>query len=149
MALVEFALVVPLLALLLVGLIEVGRFAYFNIAVGNAAHAGAAFGAASYTNAASTTGMHDAAVADAQNTVANLSSAVGQTVCTCWNSATGTESPAPPTHAACTATCATGTPLTYVQMDTAGTFTSMFNYPMLPHTYSTSARAIMRVSQGQ
>ena len=39
-ALVEFALVVPLLALLLVGIIEIGRFAYFSIAVANAARAG-------------------------------------------------------------------------------------------------------------
>lgn len=146
-ALIEFALVIPLLALILVGLIEIGRFAYFSIAVGNAAHAGAAFGAANFANAANTTGIHNAAFNDAQNNIANLTSAVGQTVCSCWNGATGTETPAPPTHATCGTACASGVNVTYVQVDTAGSFSPMFNYPMLPTRYSTSARAIMRVRQ--
>lgn len=145
-ALVEFAIAVPLLALILVGLIEVGRYAYFAIAVGNAARAGASFGAASFVNAANLAGIRAAATTDGTNNVHAITP-TAQTVCSCWNGATGTESPAPPTHATCGTTCATGVNVTYVQVDTTGTFTSMFNYPMLPNSYTASARAIMRVKQ--
>ena len=40
-ALVEFAIAIPILIMVLVGLIEYGRYAYFVIEIGNAAHAGA------------------------------------------------------------------------------------------------------------
>ena len=148
MALVEFALVVPILALLLVGLIEVGRFAYFNIAVGNAARAGAQYGAFSSSNAGNSAGIAAAAEADANGSgkIVNIT-ASGTVVCSCWNGTAGTESPSPPTAAACTANprCTSGVPVPYVQVDASGSYPAMFNYPGLPSTFSTSARAIMRV----
>jgi Flp pilus assembly protein TadG len=43
-AAVEFALILPVLALLVLGCVDLGRFAYNYIAVQNAARAGAAYG---------------------------------------------------------------------------------------------------------
>lgn len=143
-ALMEFALVVPLLALLLVGIIEIGRFAYFSIAVGNAARAGAQYGSYDTTRAVDFTGMQNAAVADGQNNIKTIS-ATANDVCTCWNSTTGTEAPSPPTHAQCGVTCTSGRNVTYVEVDTSGNFSSMFSYPVFPSTFAVSAKAIMRV----
>lgn len=143
-ALVEFALVVPLLALLLVGIIEIGRYAYFSIAVGNAARAGAQYGIYDTTRAVDIQGMEAAAIADGQNNIKAIS-ATANDVCTCWNSTTGTESPNPPTHAQCGPPCTSGQNVTYVEVDTTGNFSSMFSYPIFPSTFTVSAKAIMRV----
>src|SRR5579862_967730 len=65
-ALLEVALVTPLLLLLLVGTIELGRFAYFGILVGNAARAGAAYGAQSPAQSADAPSICNAASNDFQ-----------------------------------------------------------------------------------
>lgn len=144
MALVEFALVVPMLALLLVGIIEIGRFAYFSIAVANAARAGAQYGSYDTTRAVDTTGMQNAATADGANNIANIT-ATANDVCTCANTTTGAQSPSPPTHAQCGQACASGVNVTYVEVDTTGSFSPMFNYPLFPSSFSVSSKAIMRV----
>jgi Flp pilus assembly protein TadG len=146
MALVEFAIVVPLLALLLVGLIEIGRFAYYSIVVGNAANAGAQYGAQNQQMAGQFTSIQNFAKADGQNNISNIS-ATASNVCSCWVESTGTESPAPPTVANCTQNCASGIKVTYVQVQTSGSFPKMFNYPMFPANFSVSATAMMRVRQ--
>jgi Flp pilus assembly protein TadG len=63
-SLLEFALVLPLLLLLLLGVIEIGRYAYVGILVGNAARAGAAYGAQTAITAADTAGITNAASSD-------------------------------------------------------------------------------------
>ena len=149
MALVEVALIVPLLALLLVGLIEVGRYGYFSIVVANAAHAGAQYGAFSAQTAGDTGsagGIVAAAKADGQNNIKAIQ-ATAQDVCACWNSRSGTESPAPPTAAACGQVCTSGRNVTYVKVNTTGTFNAMFDYPSLPSSFTVSSQAIMRVHQ--
>jgi Flp pilus assembly protein TadG len=60
-ALVEMALIVPILVLLIVGVIEIGRYAYISILVGNAARAGAAFGTQNLTTNGNTTEINNAA----------------------------------------------------------------------------------------
>lgn len=144
MAMVEFVLIVPVLILLVVGLVEVGRFTYYSIVVGNAARAGAQYGAQSLTTAIDSTGMATAATTDGQNNIHNIT-AQGNDVCTCWNGTTGTESPSPPTHAQCGLACATGRNVTYVQVNTSGTFNALLNWYQLPSTFTVSAQAIMRV----
>lgn len=143
-ALVEFALVVPLLALLLVGIIEIGRFAYFSIAVANAARAGAQYGSYDISRAVDKTGMQNAATADGSNNISNIQ-ATANDVCTCWNSSTGTESPYPPTHTQCGSTCTGARNVTYVEVDTTGSFAPMFSYPLFPSSFSVSSKAVMRV----
>ena len=143
-ALVEFALVVPLLALLLGGIIEIGRFAYFSIAVANAARAGAQYGSYDSVRAVDITGMKNAAVADGQNNIKTIQAAAND-VCTCWNSTSGTEAPSPPTHAQCGVLCTSGRNVTYVEVDTSGSFSPMFSYPLFPSSFAVSSKAIMRV----
>src|SRR6201981_3002320 len=63
-ALVEMALIVPIVLILVLGIIEIGRYAYIAILVGNAARAGAAFGAQSKQQSNDSTGMQNAAQYD-------------------------------------------------------------------------------------
>lgn len=148
-ALVEFALVVPLLALVLIGIVEFGRFMYYSIVVGNAANAGAEYGAQSYSYAAQTGtsgGIAQAAIADAQNNIQAIT-ANATDVCACWDDSAGTESPAPPNATQCGQSCTSGVPVTYVQVVTSGSYAPMFQYPGIPSTFSISATAYMRVRQ--
>jgi Flp pilus assembly protein TadG len=142
----EFALMLPLLIVLLLGVIEFGRFTYFSIVVGNAAHAGAEYGAQSQTNGGDIAGMEAAATADGQNNIANITPLASQ-VCACWNNATSTSTPSTPTAAACGQTCTTGQRVVYAQVHTTGTYSPLFTYPGLPSTFTVSAQAIMRVPQ--
>jgi len=149
MALVEFAIILPLLMLLLVGLIEVGRLAYFTIEVGNAAHAGAQYGALSMSNAQDTTGMTNAAKDDGQNSISTLTVNANY-VCACWNGTTQT--PSPPTHAACGLPCTgTGRAITYVQVSATGTINALMNYGALglPSSWIVTRVATIRVSPRQ
>jgi Flp pilus assembly protein TadG len=141
LAIVEFALAVPLLLLILVGLVETGRFAYYSILVGNAARAGVQYGAQNIANAQDDTGMQAAATNDAQN-IADITARAGRT-CACTNgTATNTQS------------CSTGLcPLAgyhrvvYVWVTASGTFSSLFRYPGIPQSLRISRTATMRVSE--
>jgi hypothetical protein len=64
-SLVEFALVVPLLLLLLLGAIEVGRAAYYAIAVTSASYSAVEFGAQTYATAGDDNGIKQAALSEA------------------------------------------------------------------------------------
>jgi Flp pilus assembly protein TadG len=142
-ALVEFALGLPLLMMLLVGLIEVGRLAWFNIQVGNAAHAGAQYGATP-GNGGDLTGMQTIAESDAQNGLTGIT-AVAQNVCSCWNGTAS--SPATPAASACGVACTNGgRQITYVQVTATGTLNSLFNYTAfgLPRSWSVTRVALIR-----
>jgi Flp pilus assembly protein TadG len=148
-ALVEFALALPLLIMLLIGVIEFGRLAYFSIQVGNAAHAGAEYGSLNVQNGANFTGMKNAAIADGQNSIAAIS-ASAQNVCSCW---TGTaEVPNPPSSSACGAACtvAGGRQVTYAQVKVTGIIKPLFNYgPLVPSSWTVVKTATIRVSPAQ
>lgn len=124
-ALVEFAIIMPMLIMLMLGLMELGRFTYYSILVGNAARAGAMYGAQGDQYVTDTDGMTDTAKADAQSLSAITSTATQ--VCSCW---TGTTS----TVLSCTAaveSCATGHRVVYAQVSVTGTFHPLFHYPAL------------------
>lgn len=141
LALVEFALVVPMLMLLLVGSIETGRFMYYSILVGNAARAGVQYGSLSLTNANDNTGINAAATNDGQN--ASGLSASGGLVCSCWN---GTA--AIPTDCSQQSCSLAGyNRIVYVQVTATMTLTPLFNYPGLPSSYNLTRQAVMRVQQ--
>jgi Flp pilus assembly protein TadG len=148
-ALIEFALALPILIMVLVGIIEYGRYTYFAIEIGNAAHAGAAYGSRNATTGADTTGMKNAAIADGQNAIFPLNtSAVGaQNVCACWTGTT--ETPSPPTASACGQTCTTtgARQVTYAQVTVTATISPLFNYTMLglPSSWTVARTATIRV----
>lgn len=140
-ALVEFALVLPLLMLLLLGVVEIGRYAYFAIQVGNAARAGAQYGAQNGTTAYDTTGIVNAAKADGNNSVAGLT-VTPSNYCWCWNGSSGS------TVSCNSGTCPNGSHLVeYVQVTVSGTVNPLFNYPFLPSSLSVNNTATMRIAQ--
>jgi Flp pilus assembly protein TadG len=129
---VEFALLAPVLILLVIGLIEVGRYTYFGILAAHAAEAGARYGAENLYTAQDKTGMQNSALNDAQN----LSGfkAVANHTCS-QNGAL--------------ASCLGGTPapnmVYYVNVTVSGTFPSLLNYPGVPTSVPVTAYATMRV----
>jgi Flp pilus assembly protein TadG len=140
-ALIEFALVVPLLILVMLGLVELGRFAYFSILVGNAARAAAQYGAQDGTTALDNTGMQNAGTNDSTNNIQSLTISPTH-FCRCWDGTTQT-------NVSCatnpSTACATGHRVIYVQVDASGTFSPLFNYPKLPSSFTVGATSIMRV----
>ncbi|MBV8066350.1 MAG: pilus assembly protein [Candidatus Eremiobacteraeota bacterium] len=133
-SMVEFAILAPVLILMLIGLIEVGRYTYFAILAGNAARAGVQYGAQSTTYALDNTGMQNAALQDAQNL--SQWSATATHFCT-LNGAS----------ASCPAAGATPPPgmLYYVQVKINGTFQPMMAYPGIPKNVPIGSTATMRV----
>jgi Flp pilus assembly protein TadG len=141
-ALVEIALMFPIFLALLVGAAEFGRLAYAAIEVANAARAGAAYGAQSHITASNYTGMQLAATQDAPNVTGITATATN--FCAC--------SSAPSTPVSCTAvltSCSTAPlhSLEYVQVNTTAMIGPLFNYPGIPHTFTLTGQAIMRVEQ--
>lgn len=135
-SMIEFAILAPVFVLLLMGIIEVGRYTYFGILAANAARAGVQYGAQNTTTAAQTNAIRAAALQDGQN----LSTwAITPTTLCSVNGAT-------PTAAACSGVGVPVNTIYYVQVQVAGTFTSLFNYPGVPHSAPIGATAIMRVA---
>jgi Flp pilus assembly protein TadG len=144
-SLLELALLLPILILLLLGIIELGRYSEAAIVVANAARAGAQYGAQSPQTAGDAGGISQAAIADAGNTSALLTPLIGlqvtnTPVCGCVGST--------PDQATCTNPptnyCRL---LVYVQVDTSGTFQTLFPYPGIPPLRTLSATYEERVGQ--
>lgn len=134
--LVEFAVVVPVVLLLLVGAVEIGRLAYLGMLVKNAAHAGVQYGAQNLATAADNTGMQNAAVNDGQN-ISGLT-ATASHYCSCADGSSST----------CAAgDCSASHRLVYVQVNTTGQFAPLLHWPGLPSSYTINGQAVMRVAQ--
>jgi Flp pilus assembly protein TadG len=92
-ALVETALVFPILILLLAGAAAIAQATYAAIEVSNAARAGVAYGAQSVSQSADTTGIQTAAANDAGDLSATLTTTPTVTgICSSGNSCTGANS---------------------------------------------------------
>ena len=131
-SLLEFALVLPVLLVLLIGLIDLGRAAYFGILTSNAARAGAQYGAQSIYTSTDTTGMSNAAIADAPGIGLT---AVGTTLCTVDGGGL----------TSCPSNITGQTVVYYVKVHVSGTFASLVTYPGLPSSIPIGGDAIMRV----
>jgi Flp pilus assembly pilin Flp len=83
-SMVEFAVVLPLLLVLLVGIVDFGRYMYAGIELGNAARAGVQYGARSALTAVDTAGMESAARSDARDI--SLSNVAASYLCSCHGS---------------------------------------------------------------
>lgn len=131
-ALVEFALVAPLLLLVLAGVLDYGMALRTASSVASAARAGAQYGSMSPGNAADTAGIRNAALNAAPGVSGlNISSARS-----CQCSGGGAVD--------CTASCSTGRMLVYVQVTAQTTVSTIFNYGALGFFGSTSSQANMR-----
>lgn len=69
-ALIEIALVAPVIMLILLGVIEVGRFSNYNVLVASAAKSGVEYGSRTVVNSVDVLGIKSAAVTD--SSLANL-----------------------------------------------------------------------------
>ncbi len=135
-AIIELTLLAPVLLLLCLGVADLGRVFYFSIMTTNAARAGTQYGMYDMypprIRAAAVQDAHYAGFTDSNITAA----VVG---CRC-PSADGS----PGTPVDCTAACATGDVQVYVTVDTQYTFTTLINYPGLPHTVTVHGHSEMR-----
>jgi hypothetical protein len=136
-SLVEFALVVPLLLLLLIGAVEIGRAAYFSIAVTNAARAAVQYGAQSPVTAADDIGIKQHALNDAP--MLSPSDVTWSNYCQCPNG-----NPAPncfPTD------CSGGRFISYLQVNTQMQLTPLIGFPGLPASFPLRGQAIMEIGK--
>jgi Flp pilus assembly protein TadG len=138
-ALVEFAILVPLMLTLLIGLMEAGRLGDYAIKIANAARAGVQYGAQNGATASDTQGMQNAAGSDAGD--ATITSVAAATFCAC---ADGTASSCQQGD------CPTSHRLQWVSVTSSGTFTAVIGSSFLPsqlRSLSISQTATMRVAQ--
>jgi Flp pilus assembly protein TadG len=145
-ALVEAALLLPVMFLMLFGTMDFGRIFYTGMAVASAARAGVQFGSFTPGNGGNFDGMKQAAQADAANqglpaasitvTASNFCQCVGDSSTIIHNSCTLTT---------CAAFGAAGAPPAYVDVTVAYTFNTLMNWPGIPSTSNITRTARMRV----
>jgi len=127
---VEFALVLPLLLVILFGVMEFGQVFYSAVAVVNAAHAGAMYGAQGAAFWSDTGDMQAAALKDGKD-VSGLTATASE-VCYCSGVST-----------ACAASCASKT--IYVKVVTQASVHETAPWPGVPNPINLSASAQFRV----
>jgi Flp pilus assembly protein TadG len=130
-AVVEFAVVLPMLLFLLMGLMELGRYGYLAMLCAHAARSGAAYGQQNVFTAADTTGIKSAALHDLGTT--------GWTVTTSYNCQENNS------VVSCVGQPVSGETY-YLQVKVTGTFHSMFNYPGIPSSVSLSSTSTTRLA---
>jgi Flp pilus assembly protein TadG len=154
-ALLEMALVTPLIVALALGVIELGRYAYVAILVGSAARAGVAYGAQGLTYATSSasvactspnSGIQQAACNDFQNNGQDLGSlsVTSSVSCGCDNGGVVT---ADDCSTADPGSCNSGHWVVILSVEATGTFQSLFKYPGIPGSITVQRTATMRVAQ--
>jgi Flp pilus assembly protein TadG len=138
---IEFALLFPMMMLMMLGTADFARVFYAGIAVANAARAGVQYGALDPGNAGNFTAMQQAALNDAANQGLTGITAVASNYCGC----TGSSSTVTCGSGLCAVGGGTTTPNGYVRVVVNYTYNTLVNYPGIPHTISLSRTATMRV----
>lgn len=119
-SIIEFAIVLPMLALLAVGTIDVGRWAYYSIVAANAARAGAQYGAQDLGHAADSSGITNAVNSESAQAVTwsvnpvPMCSVSGGSPATCSSSG-GSKAPQNTIY--------------YLKVQVTGTFSPLLHYP--------------------
>lgn len=131
-AMVESALVIPVMILALLGAVDFSRAYYAQIEVTSAAQAGANYGLANIND---TSGMKSAAVLDAPD-VPTLTAAA-TTGCECADG-TGV------TPICTTAPSCSTLLVDYIEVDTTATINTTLPYPGIPSTLTLSGKAHVR-----
>jgi Flp pilus assembly protein TadG len=131
-ALVEFALVTPLLLLILAGILDYGQALSKATTVANAARIGAQYAISSQARSTDTTGIR-AAVINSSPGFSGLSVASART-CRCPGGSS----------VRCRGACGGGIVQMYVKVTVTSTSSAMFSYSGLPFTGSVKGQATMR-----
>ena len=133
-ALVELAMVLSLLTLMAIGTTDFARVFYAGITVRSAARAAVAYGSQDSGTATNYAAMRNAATADAADVTGVTATATHYCQCTDG------------TTVSCTSgLCGGSAPQMYVRATATKTFTTIINYPQIPHTVAMNHTAIMRV----
>jgi Flp pilus assembly protein TadG len=140
-ALVEFALLVPLLLLIFLGTVEFGRLGYIVIETSGAARAAAQYGSQNPATAADDAGMLLAAQQDAPD-LTNLTVTSSMDICQC-STAPGTNITCP--TSASTTPCGTARLLLFVKVNTSARYKPI--YPGSTTSITITGQSIMPVGQ--
>jgi len=132
-ATIEFAIITPLMLLLVAAVVDYTLLMRAAIAVGDAARAGAQYGSLGPTNASDITGMQTAAT-NAAPDIPNITATAAK-VCQCSNGSVVNCSGG---------TCQTGPVRTYVQVTVRTSVPPLFSYPRLGDSGAVKATATMR-----
>jgi Flp pilus assembly protein TadG len=130
----EFALIAPLIVLLITATIDFGGLIYTRLQVASAAHAGASY--------ASTQGFNQAAINDATADGASISlaTATSSETCGCPDAAMVI------TPATCGATCASGAVAgRYVTVSASATYPLTYSWPGLSNPVNIATTATVRI----
>jgi Flp pilus assembly protein TadG len=138
-ALVEAALMMPILALILIGVAEIAHAAYVAIQVSNAAKAGVQYGAQNGATAEDTVGISNAAANDAANLDSSQLLTTSSYSCACSDGTTAPD---------CGSTiCPNSHPEEIVTVNTTYTVHPLFNYPGLSTSFTLHGQAIQKCSE--
>jgi uncharacterized protein (UPF0333 family) len=154
-ALLEFALVLPILCLLSVGITDLGRAAAVTIMVNNAATAGVEYGAQNLTTAKDVVGMQTAATSDTSGnnlpgmlTFPNSPQSPNPTYGCMCDTGQGESCTYPvPAQTTCSnilSNCS-GQVVQCVQVVTQMNYNSILYFPGIPTSYQANGHAVMRV----
>jgi Flp pilus assembly protein TadG len=132
MAMIEFALVTPVLLLALAGVLNYSLALRTASCLTGAARAGARYGSQSAASASDIAGMQAAALNAAPGIAGMTATAVRS--CKCSNGSTVN----------CTGSCASGSMLVYAKVTTQATSPALLDYSGLSFPGSISAQAILR-----
>lgn len=130
-SMIEFAILLPVLAFFLIGMIDLGRATYYGILAANAARAGAQYGSQYLWTVADGGGISTAATQDSPNVSWTVTS---QELCSVNGAALGACA-ASPTNA-----------VYYVKVNVTHSFAPLIAYPGIPNPISISGQAISRVT---
>jgi Flp pilus assembly protein TadG len=134
-AAIELAIIAPILLVLLICTIDFGIGIYRNMQVQNAAQAGAEYAIAHGFQASSIS----SAVANATSFSGISADPAPIQFCGCATS-TGI------TNAACGSNCSGGLPAaTYVTVSARATHNTLFEYPIIPNSYTFTAQPTVRI----
>jgi Flp pilus assembly protein TadG len=136
-AMLEFALLSPLLVLILLGALELARVAFAAIEVSNAAKAAVQYGGQNHTTAADQAGMLAAAQQDAYD-LTGLTLTLGPKSCVCSD---GSASTCLPTD------CASSYIEQTLTVTTQAIFDPLIHLPGLPQTFTLNGYATQKVIQ--
>lgn len=133
-ALVETAILLPLLMTMLVGAVDLAMAAYTSIEVSNAALAGVQYGAQSAATAGDTTGIQTAATNDALNVT--LGPTTVSHSCICSDGSTST----------CKSTDCAGAQIeTILTVQTKATYTPFLSFHGVPPSFTLYGSAVQKV----
>ena len=138
-AMIELAIILPILLALTVGIIEIGRLAYFSFEISDAARAGAQYGTMTLGNAESDANVLQAA----QNNAVDMPglTASRHMSCVCPGTAGVTTGDCTSQITGCSY------PMVYLTVTTMYTLNPLFHYPGIPDTFNLTGVSTMPVQR--